>query len=407
MSESADELSTVRPDLRIPSRKRGRPRRPGPAGPAGTSKTTATVSPVKFEIQLASRPIPTRPIYVQPGGDSSTSASAAQRGGGPKKRGRPKGSTVANILARHHSTAVGTARRPGRPPKDANSYAFSPWASHHHRNRIGRGGTGAVRAGVQKKRGRPAFVPKSARQYYLESKSDAPFVTHPCLWEGCKAELMNLETLRRHVGVVHGPPPLDSDWALRSGSEDSGGSEGTSRSSAGRGSGHMRRSWSRSRSEESEEPPMILGCRWGKCASVPERRQRTWTDVEEWEKHVEEEHLIPYSWHLGDGVKNTSLSGKLLDFGKGKEKGEAESVEDKGKEKRKKKTDALPEWLFDKDGNQVTPDARFVQVEDQATAAQRATRLRELRRLINDNAPEEEEEKEEKEKEEKEEEEEE
>jgi len=137
-----------------------------------------------------------------------------------------------------------------------------------------------------------------------------PFI---CEWEGCKAELQNMATLRRHVMVVH------------------------------------------RRSE---------ACRWGKCATkeIPVR----FNGGGGFEDHVEESHLVPFQWHMGDGYKNTWMTPTMAPKGA---------------------QGNIPAYLFDKDGIQVTPSVEGQEVEDFVTWKNNRRRLRELLLQRDANAP--------------------
>ncbi|KAK6203963.1 hypothetical protein LQW54_008656 [Pestalotiopsis sp. IQ-011] len=131
----------------------------------------------------------------------------------------------------------------------------------------------------------------------------------------CPAELQNLETLRRHVYIVHG----------------------------------------------SESAPYT--CEWGKCASSLE--PVTFDNEGAWTAHMEHKHLIPYSWHMGDGIQNRGIETRDM----------------------YKNPDKLPRYLFSADGRQqVTPSVRDQQFDDARDARERATRLHELRKRVDENA---------------------
>lgn len=130
-----------------------------------------------------------------------------------------------------------------------------------------------------------------------------------CEWTGCKAELHNLETLRRHVLFVHG------------------------------GSG--------------------CRCFWGKCmASV--------ATADEFRSHVEEAHMVPVAWHMGDGPRNWSrYTG-----------GDGEDGQ-------------VPDYLLDEHGVQVTPSIRDQEVEDVLTWRMNRRKLKELLIRRDENLPDE------------------
>ncbi|KAI1136706.1 hypothetical protein F5Y05DRAFT_390615 [Hypoxylon sp. FL0543] len=112
-----------------------------------------------------------------------------------------------------------------------------------------------------------------------------------------------------------------------------------------------------------EEPP--LTCRWRKCAERD-------TPIEfagqtEFEEHMEKEHFRSFAWHMGDGYKNDGIWTLKHD------------------------ADELPSYLFDEDGNQVTPSVRDQQLEDDQQNKERRRKLKRLLFLNNENAPTEEE----------------
>jgi hypothetical protein len=129
----------------------------------------------------------------------------------------------------------------------------------------------------------------------------------------CKAELHNLETLRRHVYIVHG----DS-----------------------------------------------IECLWGKCGRLEEPPE--FEEDEGFKEHVEEAHLVPLSWHVGDGPNN--FAGRGLP---------------------KKEDEDIPDYLKDKHGNQVTPSIRDQEEEDLLTWRKNRRKLKELLIRMNDNLPDE------------------
>ncbi|KAF5024990.1 hypothetical protein F66182_2941 [Fusarium sp. NRRL 66182] len=200
-----------------------------------------------------------------------------------RKRGRPKGSS--NKLKSLPATAA--ASRQARQVK-----------SRPHPS------------GFPKRRGRPLKQPSPPpRTIYYQL--DAPFFPFLCEWKGCKAELQNLETLRRHVNVVHG----DSDH-----------------------------------------------CLWGECW-----RQESpceFGDDEHFKEHVEGAHLVPLSWHVGDGPNN--LGQRSLP---------------------KEEEEDIPDYLKDEHGNQVTPSIRDQQEEDLMTWRRNRRKLKELLIRMNDNLP--------------------
>jgi hypothetical protein len=165
-----------------------------------------------------------------------------------------------------------------------------------------------------KRRGRPPKQP-SPPPVDLYHRTDNPFVAFLCEWAGCRAELHNLETLRRHVYVVH----AESGW--------------------------RRCFWGMCKDKE---PPLAL------------------IDREAFDRHAEEAHFVPFSWHVGDGPRNSDRS-----TGSGGDHDEG----------------AVPEYLKDADGKQVTPSIRGQEIEDLITWRNNRRKLKELLVRRNENLP--------------------
>lgn len=127
-------------------------------------------------------------------------------------------------------------------------------------------------------------IKKSRKQntkiYKYVPVPDPIYYPFKCEWEGCRAELMNMEILRKHVYVAHGKK------------HDVGGRR----------------------------------CLWGKCslawknkcmeevATAISHTNGSFVDSNlfylkrrDWKKHMEESHLIPFSWHMGDGPCGSRL----------------------------------------------------------------------------------------------------
>ncbi|RCI12564.1 hypothetical protein L249_0331 [Ophiocordyceps polyrhachis-furcata BCC 54312] len=184
--------------------------------------------------------------------------------------------------------------------------------------------------GISKRRGRPQRLPSPPpREIYLRQRPR--FVEFLCEWAGCKAELHNLETLRRHVYVVHGP---------RS-------------SSCG------------------------CCCRWGDCA-------RSVATVDEFREHTEEAHLVPIAWHLGDGPRNSR--GGIHDDKRKKKKKKGDDDDDDDDDVDE---DGIPAFLKDARGVQVTPSVRDQEVEDVLTWRMNRRKLKELLIRRDENLPDE------------------
>ncbi|KAI0427000.1 hypothetical protein F5Y09DRAFT_317252 [Xylaria sp. FL1042] len=230
----------------------------------------------------------------------------------PKKRGRPKG-------WKKPVTSYSTDPNPSRSKRDVRAAeSLAPEPSP---------GPGKSRGQAQeaKRRGRPPRPPEpSCRERYLQSTPY--YVPFKCEWdlsEGsqqepsiCPAELQNMDTLRRHVFLIHG----DMD-------------------------------------------PLI--CRFSRCKDLDQPLKFETKDA--FESHMETKHFASYSWHLGEGCQNNGIW------------------------TLKNKSDKLPNYLFGKHGNQVTPSVANQQVETDLQHKERKRKLRKLLHEQNENAPTEEE----------------
>ncbi|KAK7424339.1 hypothetical protein QQX98_000607 [Neonectria punicea] len=220
------------------------------------------------------------------------------------------------------STAMSTApiRARGRPK---GWKPGMPYSAHPHKTQTTAAASREARQvkprpppnGFPKRRGRPPKAPSpQPRDIYY--KLNPPFIAFLCEWQDCKAELHNLDTLRRHVYVVHG--------------------------------------WDST-------------CRWGKCAHSEPHRE--FEDDEGFDAHVEQAHLVPFAWHVGDGPNNSS----------GKNATAKANVEE-----------GIPDYLKDENGNQVTPSVKDQKVEDFNTWRNNRRRLRELITRRDESLPDEE-----------------
>lgn len=211
----------------------------------------------------------------------------------PKRRGRPVG------------------WRPGMGPYSARA-DFTSGRSPPPRPKRSAATAAAVRGGMPRRRGRRPARPPRAIYERLKPK----FVSFICEWQGCVAELQNLETLRRHVHSVHGASEI---------------------------------------------------CLWGKCARG--RLPRSLPSHEAFDSHMETVHLGPFSWHAGDGPRNTSSETTVAEANGGPKQ--------------------LPEYLFDEEGNQVTPSILHQELENEEERKIRRKRLHRLLLQRDRNAPEE------------------
>ena len=204
----------------------------------------------------------------------STAPETSHDSGHPRKN-RPDGIDSAS-----------PARLRSRPPKNlsATSQLVTPSPK-----RIGRlpkslsSGIGMRGNSAGRKAGGPRIHPQSeSKPLGRPRKSDPKLVTPKfipflCEWRGCKAELHNLETLRRHIYSVHNKAKAYG----------------------------------------------AIACQWSKCGltrqvhdestpkSTPEPKfvheDHEFAGMEEFMDHMEKAHLIPFAWHMGDGPRGSTL----------------------------------------------------------------------------------------------------
>lgn len=240
--------------------------------------------------------------------------------------------------------------------------------------------------GEAKRRGRPPKKPHELpREIY--SKLTPRYIRFICEWEGCPAELHNFETLRRHVLVVHG------DYRQ-----------------------HKLGQQPAEEQPQDEEPPHKT-CKWASCHSkrsqsnLPPLALPTKADFE---SHVDEYHLIPFLWHVGDGPRNTSIESPLSEkpltitsalppqqsstsitplshpTAAGTTTSTTTTTTTTPATITKTpviKPQPLPPYLFDASGNQVTPSVRDQVYENDEDKKRRRARLDRVHTLRDENAP--------------------
>lgn len=238
----------------------------------------------------------------------------------------PKGVKKSLGIIRPHSSdpprSITAAARPrGRPKGRKNNTTQAnlrpdlqlEWAVTGRKPRLK-----APQAGFARRKpggpGRPPRQP-SPSPVGTYQRLQAHFVAFLCEWSDCRAELHNLDTLRKHLHQVH----------------------------------------IRDRSHS---------CQWGICSKQLDTNQTA--DAPVLRRHIEEVHLAPFSWHVGDGPQNTidALAG---------DKGPSHNL--------------LPNFLFAKDGTQVTPSVQDQQFEDFATWRDNQRKLKELLVRRDNNLP--------------------
>ncbi|KFY10020.1 hypothetical protein V492_05256 [Pseudogymnoascus sp. VKM F-4246] len=179
-------------------------------------------------------------------------------------------------------------KRRGRRPRDPNAVKATPQRVLTRRNRRTPNdpvvpGEEEIELPPPKRRGRPAK--EKAPERPLSRLSQPRYIPFLCEWRGCKAELMNLETLRKHVYVVHGKIISSKDFEAKPCLFAKCGKKSTSNAGDGEGDVEM--------------------------GGV--QQEEIYGDEEGFRAHVEKAHIIPIAWHLGDGPRGTTL-GMFLQF---------------------------------------------------------------------------------------------
>jgi hypothetical protein len=106
--------------------------------------------------------------------------------------------------------------------------------------------------------------PKSDR----DSLQEPHYQVYACGWDGCRAELHNLDTLKKHVIRLHGKPSADDDFEC----------EWAYCNLAGTTTDHRGRQQKRDDQESAR-----------------------FATIEQWVQHIDKAHLQPVAWKLGDG----------------------------------------------------------------------------------------------------------
>ncbi|KAL2137980.1 hypothetical protein VTI28DRAFT_7693 [Corynascus sepedonium] len=171
----------------------------------------------------------------------------------------------------------------------------------------------------------------TARQIYLTLNPH--FISFRCEWENCPAELQNVDTLRKHLLVVHGRPSAAS-----------------------------------STTATSSQP---LPCKWSNCTTAPLPSHDSFS------AHIEKAHLLPYLWHTGDGPRNSTPSPRFC------------TLAVPTREPRTTMTEhPIPKYLLDPhSGEQVTPSVAGQRVEGKDERRRRQARLNRVLAQRDQNAP--------------------
>ncbi|KAG8160463.1 hypothetical protein KVR01_009999 [Diaporthe batatas] len=162
----------------------------------------------------------------------------------------------------------------------------------------------------QKRRGRPPRQPSPTPRELFERQAAPRYMPFLCEWAGCKAELQNLARLRKHIQVVHG-----------------------------------------------RVDPLL--CRWAHCQG----NTTVFAHESEFQHHVDEEHLTPFVWHVGDGQRNEQPVNQDESSGR------------------------PPAYLLGPDGEQVTPSVKDQEIQDFLTWRENRRRLKHILMQRDANAP--------------------
>lgn len=246
-------------------------------------------------------PVPLPKTTAAPRGRSTSQprSGASTPGSRSGNKGRPKGWKPGMSYAAVRNFGPEVAAQYAAMKKGANRPAgTAKLARAGSRRKTPRAAAPAPGTqAVKPPKAKPAAPQQKLMDIYMElGVKGEPF---RCEWEGCQSQLHNLNTLKRHVVIVH------------------------------------------CRGKRRE-------CLWRRCAYTG----ITFDTDEELAEHLGEEHFIPYAWHLGDGPK--------ISFGI-----------------PEPDLKALPIYLFDKAGNQVTDSIQGQAVEDDATRGVREAALKE------------------------------
>ncbi|RKF59647.1 putative c2h2 finger domain-containing protein [Golovinomyces cichoracearum] len=162
------------------------------------------------------------------------------------------------------------------------------------------------------------------RTYREVPVPDPVYYPFKCEWDECRAELMNMEILRKHMYVVHGRKL------------ECGGRRCLWRKCGESWKNACSESCSSTHSDSDDDSIADLRIIY------PTRR--------EWKEHIEEHHLIPFSWHMGDGPCGSRLA--------------------------KPSTVWQQSYLFSADGKQATPSVASQPIEDGVMRKLNARRFR-------------------------------
>ncbi|EFX04655.1 hypothetical protein CMQ_1583 [Grosmannia clavigera kw1407] len=290
------------------------PKAPVPLTATGRSPFTVSIPPLSAE-RLRELPKPSSPVVAVGRRTNTVDNNNSRIRGGRPKGWRP-GMSYREVALRNlgvdgdaTSTVLLTPQKKSKDPA--------------HRMPRQRRIAGSQKPNyVLKRKGRPPLLSIEAVQRSIFLNSKAVFRPFLCEWAGCRAELQNMATLRKHVVVVHG---------------------------------------------------RAAKCCWRKCAerTMPPALPTTGAggEGETLMEHIEYNHLAPAEWHQGDGFANSGCLGPpALRIGARAEDGGPGHLA----------TVHLPRYLLDEEGNQVTPLLQDPLLEPAALSRSRAETMRRL-----------------------------
>ncbi|TGO54365.1 hypothetical protein BCON_0108g00100 [Botryotinia convoluta] len=222
------------------------------------------------------------------------------------RRGRPPKNLSDPSYQKSQKSTI--PKRRGRPPKDHTALFGSndsdSFTAKDQKLKSLKNQNPQSDDNPPKKRGRP---PKQPSPEVDLEPPNPNFLVYDCEWDKCPAKLHNLATLKMHLFKVHGKRENNKFRCLW---------KGCTAATQHTESGHSLAS----------EPAI--------------RKPREFEDEDKWKRHVEKKHIIRYAWHMGDGPTN-SLDGL-----------------------QGPKSLTAASYLFDRNGNQVTPSVDDQQIED-------------------------------------------
>ncbi|KAH8597869.1 hypothetical protein B0O99DRAFT_617008 [Bisporella sp. PMI_857] len=276
---------------------------------------------------------------------------------------------------------------------------------------------------VVKKRGRPS---KNPLERIVKPLREPRYMVFICEWEGCRAKLHNLDTLKVHILNVHYKKDKNGisqcKWGQCEAADDAGDYDDSEDNVMGgvmaaEDASNRSLDESYSESDNSDLPPDDLppdNLPWEnlsanrasggvltaddsgadelgidelaleagnvevnnvtteKRSEVKLRRLR-FHNRQDWENHIQNAHLVPYAWHMGDGPKvdppseSTHLTQLSIPA-------HTTGIEASGESK------VLPPWLFDDQGRQVINSIEGQQIERGDAKKNNKRRLQDARR---------------------------